>query len=188
MNFTKKRSAEPTGNQRIHIAQPKRSGAMYISQRAIKKSFGQAFSKACGVKGQSPCRPPQRSEYSLRFKPTASLPAVWKESNLPFRKVCAPSLFIVSWNLTKSLMSAMRASEKSVASDMHRAHSKPKIRVKFRAAFWADVKLIWNRFSYYEEDNSTEYCRRDRHDVPRHVVLLVKPIYTAGGKREGHYQ
>ena len=45
------RSAEPTSNQRTHIAHPKRSGAMYILQRAIKESFGQAFSKSAEPTG-----------------------------------------------------------------------------------------------------------------------------------------
>ena len=34
-----------------HIARPKKSGTLYISQRAIKKSFGQAFSKSAEPTG-----------------------------------------------------------------------------------------------------------------------------------------
>ena len=57
------KSAEPTANQRTHIARPKPSGALYILQRAIKESFGQAFSKACGVKRG---RAPENSVFFLR--------------------------------------------------------------------------------------------------------------------------
>ena len=38
--------AGSTKNQRTHIAHPKRSGALYISQRSIKKSFCGAFFKS----------------------------------------------------------------------------------------------------------------------------------------------
>ena len=41
-------------NQCTHIARPKPSGAMYISQRAIKKSFGPPFSKGGGFSGRRP--------------------------------------------------------------------------------------------------------------------------------------
>ena len=35
---------------------------------SLFKSLGQAFSKACGVKRQSLCRPPQRAKHSLRAR------------------------------------------------------------------------------------------------------------------------
>ena len=48
------KSAEPTGNQRTHIAEPKPSGTVYISQRAIKESFRPPFSKGGGFSGRRP--------------------------------------------------------------------------------------------------------------------------------------
>ena len=34
----------------------------YFADQSAQKSFGQAFSKACGVKGRSPCRTPQSAK------------------------------------------------------------------------------------------------------------------------------
>ena len=48
------KSAEPTGNQRTHIAKSKPSGTLYISQRAIKESFGPPFSKGGRFSGRRP--------------------------------------------------------------------------------------------------------------------------------------
>jgi len=41
-------------------------GGWEMSITNFKKSFAQAFSKACGVKGQSPCRPPQWAKLPYR--------------------------------------------------------------------------------------------------------------------------
>ena len=58
-----KRSAEPTGNQRTYIAEPKPSGTLYISQRAIKESFWfRFFQKANGVKRG---RAPEKTAFSF---------------------------------------------------------------------------------------------------------------------------
>ena len=79
-------------------------------------------------------------------------------------------------------MSAFGASEKSVAADMDRAHGKPKIGMKFASAPRADVKLLCDAHTRYEKSYTADYQRRDRNNVPRHIVLLVKPIHFARGQ------
>ena len=61
------KSAEPTGNQRTHIAPTKPSGTLYISQRAIKESFRPPFSKGGEVKGAKPLSLSAESETLLSF-------------------------------------------------------------------------------------------------------------------------